>query len=262
MKRYQLFEFEDFAWFPKLLRDYMTDYLRTITETFDMFAPTVPLLADLLQRTGHTRVVDLASGGGGTWRRLAPALQREVPALQVQLTDLYPNVQALGDTVSSHPEIMRFEPEPMDARAVSPELTGVRTQFLSLHHLAPADVRAMLHNAVAAGQPVAIFEAQQRDLKHVLQFMFSPLFVWLLTPLIRPFRWSRLLLTYVIPAVPFFVLWDGVVSALRTYTPAEMLEMANAADAGSAFEWDAGVLQAGPVKIPYLLGWPDTHHAV
>ena len=32
------------------------------------------------------------------------------------------------------------------------------------------------------------------------------------TPFVRPFRWSRLLFTYVIPLIPLLVLFDGTVS--------------------------------------------------
>src|SRR5450759_4223616 len=47
------------------------------------------------------------------------------------------------------------------------------------------------------------------------------MFAWALmpfvcTPWIRPFRWSRLLWTYLIPIIPLVFLFDGVVSCHRT----------------------------------------------
>lgn len=80
--------------------------------------------------------------------------------------------------------------------------------------------------------------------------------VLLLTPLIRPVELGRILLTYLPPVIPFFVLWDGLVSVLRTYSSNEMLALARAADESSAFEWESGDLLEGPAKIPYLIGWP------
>jgi hypothetical protein len=42
------------------------------------------------------------------------------------------------------------------------------------------------------------------------------LFLFACTPWIRPFRWSRLLWTYVVPIIPAVLLFDGIVSCLRT----------------------------------------------
>ena len=84
-----------------------------------------------------------------------------------------------------------------------------------------------------------------------------PLAVWVLTPAIRPFRWSRLFWTYLLPVVPLAVIFDGVVSCLRIYTPEEMLALAREAG-GEAYDWQAGVEHpaGSPVPIPNLIGIP------
>jgi len=46
----------------------------------------------------------------------------------------------------------------------------------------------------------------------------------ILTPSIRPFRWARMLWTYMIPVVPFVLFYDGVVSCLRAYSLEEFEE--------------------------------------
>ncbi|MEZ5362682.1 MAG: hypothetical protein R2748_10195 [Bryobacterales bacterium] len=66
-------------------------------------------------------------------------------------------------------------------------------------------------------QPIAAFEAAEA-LGGDLPLVLVPLFVLLMTPFIRPFRWSRLFWTYVIPVLPLAIFWDGVVSYLRAYT--------------------------------------------
>ena len=55
--------------------------------------------------------------------------------------------------------------------------------------------------------------------------LLTPFAVWLMTPFMRPFRWSRLLLTYPLPLVPLTCLWDGIVSQLRAYTADELVEL-------------------------------------
>jgi SAM-dependent methyltransferase len=256
MRRRHLVEFEDLRWFPALLRNYMTDYLRYVADKFDLFTPVAPVLVELLRRTGCVHILDLGSGGGGQWRTLVPRLNDEIADLRLTLSDLYPNRTALSQVAALFPDIVTVAPDPVDVRAVPADLAGTRTLFLCLHHFRPPKAQAILQNAVAARAPIAIFEAQRRDVEHVARFALSPLMVLLFTPFIRPVRLSRLALTYLLPLVPFFVFWDGVVSVLRTYTMDEMLEMARAADEEVHFAWQAGVLTTGQLKIPYLLGWP------
>ena len=87
--------------------------------------------------------------------------------------------------------------------------------------------------------------------------LLVPLMVLLTTPFIRPFRWSRLLWTYLIPVVPFVSLFDGLVSNLRTYNVRELLQLTEAMDAKS-FQWEIGEVKspAGPIPITYLIGVP------
>ena len=83
--------------------------------------------------------------------------------------------------------------------------------------------------------------------------------VLVLTPAVRPFRWSRLFWTYVVPVLPLAILFDGLVSCLRTYTSDEMLVLGHD-DGGEEYKWEAGFVRpaGSPLPIPYLLGVPRT----
>jgi hypothetical protein len=75
------------------------------------------------------------------------------------------------------------------------------------------------------------------------------------TPWIRPFRWSRLFWTYLIPVVPFVFLFDGIVSCLRTYRPEELREMVGELTA-AGYQWQIGEQSGmhGEMPITYLIG--------
>ena len=79
-----------------------------------------------------------------------------------------------------------------------------------------------------------------------------------MTPFIRPFRWSRLLWTYLVPLVPFAVLFDGLVSCLRTYRVEELRDLTARLEAND-YDWDIGTVKntAGPIPITYLIGVPN-----
>jgi SAM-dependent methyltransferase len=254
MARIHLFEFEDFRWFPGFLRNYMTDFLQFVSNRFDIYRDVVPLLSEAIRRSAKGTIVDLASGGGGGLVKLAEHLRTEHPQLKIVLTDFYPNMRAFERTTAIS-DAFTFHAHPVDARNVPAELDGVRTQFLSLHHFRPDDAVKILQNAVDSGNPLALFESQQRDLKSIISMIFSPVSVLLATPFIRPFSAGRIVFTYLVPLVPLFILWDGVVSALRTYSVKEMNALIARVNGRENYEWNVGVQKTGPGGVPYLTGW-------
>lgn len=136
-------------------------------------------------------------------------------------------------------------------------MAGFRTLFSSFHHFQPEEARAIIRDAVASRSGIGIFEGTQRRPAAILAMFLTPLVVWLITPAIRPFRWTRLLWTYLIPIVPLVVLFDGVVSCLRTYTVAELEEF-TAESSANGYEWEIGEARAKGMLVPvtYLIGCP------
>lgn len=234
---------------PRVLRDAVTDYLEYLLRHARPYRVVVPRIAAALERTGSRRVIDLCSGGGGPWSWLIDDLPRG--DVEVVLTDLYPNLHAeqRGD------ERVRLHPEPVDATAVPEELTGFRTVFTAFHHFRPPQARAILEDAVERREGIAVFEVTQRSLPVMAGTLLLPLAVGLMTPGIRPLRLSRLLLTYVVPAIPFVILFDGMVSNLRTYSVEELRGLVEGLD---DYAWEIGeepvTGQLAPVT--YLIGVP------
>ncbi len=257
MRRLHLLEIEDQWWCPRVIRDAATDYLRFIESLTNPYGPAAPLLRRALERAGTHRVLDLGSGAGGLWPQLLPALDAAGVSVEVCLTDRYPNVQALEQARMASGGRIEFYPGRVDARQVPPELVGFRTLFSAFHHFRPAEARAVLADADARREGIGVFEVTQRSRVAVLAMVIPPLLLLVLTPFIRPFRWSRLLWTYVIPLVPLVVYFDGAVSCLRTYTPSELREM-TASLSAEGYVWEIGEerVRRAPVRVTYLLGYP------
>ena len=254
LPRLQLFELEDLAWFPCIVRDYATDYLQYVQSRLRLHEPVVPFIERVLQRHPTSRIVDLCSGGAGPLLAILAALQERGLAVSVTLTDRFPNLEAFERARQAAGESLDYVREPVDARSVPSELVGLRTIFNAFHHFDPHDAATVLQDAVAAGQPIAIFELPERTTRVILQTLLAPLMVLLATPFIKPFRWRRLLLTYVVPAVPLTCLWDGIVSQWRAYTPAELERLGAAAAAD--YDWTAGQVgvRSLPARVTYLVG--------
>lgn len=257
MRRAHLLEIEDQPWCPAPIRDAGTDFLQFALRLGNNYGPVVPRLRAALRRTGARRVVDLCSGGGGPWPGLVRELDRDGPEVEVLLTDLYPNVEALRRVSEESGGRLGFHPAPVSALDIPAGLDGFRTVFTGFHHFRPDDARAILADAVRKRQGIAVFEFTARAPLSVGATALAPVAALLLTPFIRPFRWSRLLLTYLVPVVPPIVLFDGVVSCLRTYTPAELRELV-APFEGEGYTWEIGQERgSGPLPVTYLVGWPS-----
>jgi len=256
MKRKQLFEFEDLRWFPKRIRNYGTDFLQFVSNQFDFYRSVIPVLEKGIEKSTSNTIIDLGSGGGGGWKKIAEHLKKDKVTFKVIFTDFFPNLHAFQTAIQQDPEIFSFEEVSVNALDVPLKLKGLRTMFLSFHHFEPNDAKQILQNAVDANQPIAIFEGQERNIGNVIKFMLSPINVFLTAPFIKSFKFGRLIFTYLIPIVPLFVLWDGVVSALRTYTIPEMEEMTKALNNTDSFVWEVGKKKERGITILYLLGIP------
>lgn len=257
MSRIHLFEFEDLKWFPSFLRNYMTDYLQYISNTFDLYKPVVPIIEEGLKHSNTNTIIDLASGGGGGILKLNEHLLKKNPNIKIVLTDYFPNIEAFK-LINASANNIEYITTSIDALNVPKSLNGLRTQFLSLHHFRPENAKQILQSAVDNNSAIAVFEAQERNLKSIIFMLFAPLNVLIFTPFIKPFKIGRLIFTYLIPILPLLVCWDGIVSVLRTYSIKELNMLVNNLEKEENFTWKIDKIKSGPGVITYLLGYPKS----
>ena len=258
MKRLHLIEIHDQDWCPRAVRNAETDYLQFTIAATKPYAAIVSILATALQRTGAQQVLDLCSGAAGPWLWLHPVLAERGVNVSVRLTDKYPNREAFGRSSCPKDQAITYHSQPVDATGVPGELPGFRSMFTAFHHFRPEQACAVLADAVRKGQGIAVFEATQRNaLALVLTALLVPLMVLFMTPFIRPFRWPRLLWTYLIPLLPIVTLFDGLVSCLRTYSVQELHDL-TARMEPSDYHWEIGTVKGktAPIPITYLIGVP------
>lgn len=259
MARLHLLEIHEQPWCPPPVRDGTTDILNVIARWGRQYERVVPLLQETLSRSRARRVIDLCSGSGGPWLQLYSRFGASSgEAIEIWLTDLYPNLPAMAAAAKQAHGQIHYVKEPVDVTRLPPELDGFRTLFTSFHHFPPDLARRILQDAVDHKQGIAIFEQTQRSVLGLLMMLTLPLIALVAVPFIRPFRLSRLFWTYIVPAIPLVLLHDGIVSCLRTYTAAEM-EALIAGLHGAAFSWQIGRVSSplSPLGIFYTIGWPD-----
>jgi hypothetical protein len=260
LKRLRAVELEDQQWFPAIVRDLSTDFLRYLADLLELGRASAGLLVDAVEAADSNTVIDLCSGGAGPIMALEREFTTRGMEADFMLTDLFPNLLAFRHAVTASQGRIRYREEPIDARAVPSELTGTRTLFNALHHFQPHDAQAILRDAATNGEPIVVFEIVDRKLPRLLLVFLTPLLVLVATPFIRPMSWRRLLWTYLIPLVPLTCLWDGFASHLRAYTETELEAMAAAVDTPN-YQWRVGRMPLRPrfLDAIYLIGQPAHH---
>jgi pimeloyl-ACP methyl ester carboxylesterase len=252
MRRVQLVEFEDAAWLPRAIRDGATDLLDLGFDRLGFYDGVAAELVTVLDATGAHRLVDLCSGGGGGTLALVTRLRAAGRTVHLVLSDRFPSASGMARVQSLGDRSTVYLAQPVDAMGGGGDLAGVRTMASALHHFAPRDVSAVVAAVVRRRAPLAFVDVAASPGLRRLPAILAPLamaanmavlFVGALlaTPLVRPVRASRLLLTYLLPCIPLLVAWDGTVSALRAYTPEELLHAAHAVPGADGYLWNAGV---------------------
>lgn len=263
MSRVHAPELEDEAWCPVVIRDGLTGFLQIAAETMRIFDSAAPVVAGVLQRHNarsdrQTRMIDLCSGGGGPLLRMREALKTKHDLdVDAVMTDLYPNIGAFDEAEARGGGRVRAIKDAVDATDVPAELGGVRTIFNAFHHFRPALARKIVEDAARKRQPFVSLEVVERRPSTVLFLLGTPLAALALTPFSRPLTPGRLFFTYAVPAIPAGILWDGMMSCLRSYSPDELTALtAGLDDDGYSFHVEVVDVPWQPLRITALIGEP------
>jgi hypothetical protein len=255
--RLHLFEFEDFAWFPDVIRTGGTDYLRYFLIRTALYQPAISLINQTLSTTGEHTIIDLCSGGGGYTEQVCEGLTAlGNTSFTITLTDKYPNQKAFEYLKEKSNGRIDYCDFPVDVFRVPEALKGLRVLFSAVHHFRPAQVKEILQNAVAAKTPVAFFDGGEKGIPAILGLLIiHPIAFLLCTPFFRPFKLSRIFFTYIVPLIPLYTIWDGIVSVLRMYTPKELRQIAESVT--DDYVWLHGKTKNRfGIKATYLIGYP------
>jgi hypothetical protein len=258
MGRIHFFEIEDYPWCPQFIRDGDTDFLRFFINFTNGFHPMVPRIRAALEKTGTHQIQDLCSGGTGPWLKMVKQFANEEKyPVNVKLSDRFPNIPALSYISELSNKTITFHPESVDARNVPDTLPGFRTMFSAFHHFKPADARAIIADAVKKRSGFAFIDGIYPRTIGVLLVLINIVLVFGSLAFLRPFRLSRLFFSYVIPIIPFVLIFDGIVSAIRVYSPAELAELVKDIPTEDfVIEYGIERFAGLPLGPTYIIGYP------
>ncbi|TAQ87509.1 hypothetical protein B7494_g4168 [Chlorociboria aeruginascens] len=257
--RVHFYEINDQLWVPQYLREKVQSCL-TLCWTFRapilQKASPAQLVASTLYRTLSSSVidytyVDFCAGAGGP----TPVIEKDLNSklsnhtisqangtnsrrkielkpennggVKFVLTDLHPHIPDWTEAAKKS-ENLSFIAESVDAANAPNDLNCpagkkvFRLYNLAFHHFDDKLGSEILKNTLENANGFGIFELQERT---IFSFITVTL-LWPLMLLISPFYFWRspghLFFTYIIPIIPFVLVFDGYVSSLRTRTAEEI----------------------------------------
>lgn len=206
------------------------------------------VIAEIIDRLTSTdlsklTVIDFCSGRGGptpTFERIintARTAASKAP-IMFQLSDLHPHRTAWRELFkqSEHKhlgwitrDVDATDPPASVLSVNSPRQmisTGssdsriCRLFSLAFHHFDDVDATKVIQSMLQTAEGIAIIELQDRRLGCLLMVLGN-IFLCLLTTIFWfPFwhsdNWTQLFFTYIIPVLPFVLMWDGLASCWRT----------------------------------------------
>ncbi|KAI2628570.1 hypothetical protein GGR54DRAFT_351229 [Hypoxylon sp. NC1633] len=167
----------------------------------------------------------------------AKVVRDEDVAVNFVLTDLHPHVES-WEAASKKSDRLTYVSDPVDAANAPADLLrryarksgadgnskkGIFRLFnLAFHHFNDPLARAILKNTVETSDGFGIFELQDRSLSGLFTCCMFGFFIFLIAPLLYWWSPQRLFFVYILPVVPFVLVFDGLVSCLRTRTAGEV----------------------------------------
>ncbi len=221
MKRLNCRELHEYAFFPSVLRDGLTDFLGFFAAYSGIYRGVEERVADLIRQSGENIVVEDCAGSGFFGFHLA----RRLPPVSYRLADLYPN-RNWRTLVERSGGMLQAEDGPLPLRESIIHRPGIHLVLSALHHFSEEELTELLRLS-AEQKRILVFAdySERKVIREILAAPFGLLFVLLTAPLVFPFSWKRLFFTYIVPAIPVLVLVDGLISRLRSYRLDELKNM-------------------------------------
>ena len=266
MKRVQLFEFEDFNWFPSWIRTSMTSLLAVLHKILGTKEVLSNLISDIYRKYNFTQIVDMGSGSGGIMPEVVTHLNEQQKSnINLLLTDLYPNKKFINYINNQSIENVSYQFESLDATDLASSPEGLKTMINSFHHMPPNKAKQILKTAQENKQPLLIYEITENKLPLLLWWILLPislpiLFImtWFMTPFCKPLSLKQLIFTYLIPIISICYAWDGQASMPRMYTFNDVNSLLKDFKDDKVYQWKMETAKKANGKSLgyYILGLP------
>jgi hypothetical protein len=256
LKRFQLFEFCDQTWLKGIWREAYLDGLNVTFKLFKIHQELHRPYSKWMSLANKKEVLEVCSGGGGPIDTILTNIKNEKGLLPtIILSDLNPDFLAFQKIQNKHPNNIKYINMPVDATETEKLKSELISLCSSFHHLPPDLAKKVLSNAYKNSKGIFIREVLSRNPLNALSSLFNLLPLMLAPFLSGRISFFKILISTIIPIIPLMIIFDGVVSVLRTYSNDEIIQlMPN--EMQKNWVWVKGnTPYMGIFKAPYLYGY-------
>lgn len=204
-------ELEDSHFFPNFLRNFQTEFIGFVVARFNIYRAFANYINSLSLTQG--RMTDLCSGSG------EPAIsifRKSNCFSHLILSDKFPNQLPFSDDKISY--LMQS----VDVLEMEFQPDTFYTMFNAFHHFRDADKLRIAERIKKSGSRIFFVEILEPGIVCLLKVLFvTTVGNFLFTPFVRPFSFSRLFFTYIIPVNILTITYDGIVSVFKSLSVKE-----------------------------------------
>ena len=225
MKRKQITQIINTDWCPEHLKKLVAEFLSWFVIKVNATKPFIPVIEEVLDKTSNSKIINVEFNIGAGIETVKPFLREDIAVTSMDISQFEGNEK------------------------------GVYLFINAFHQLDAKKAGKILQRIADSGNPVVVVEGNNDSLWQIVGMtVFVPLTVLLTALFVKPFRFSRLIFTYLIPVLPIIIVIDGCIALLKLYDPDDLLELTSSIKTTN-YEWKAGKKDNGRGgKIIYLTG--------
>lgn len=113
------------------------------------------------------------------------------------------------------------------------------------HLLSDRELVQQIREMMGKFDQILIGEGNNKSVRQVIgMLLLSPLVAIFTAPFVKPFKLSRIVLTYLIPILPLILAWDGIVALFKIRAPEKILALVekelSSGRGSEAWKWTSG----------------------
>ena len=225
--RLQLFEFGDLENIPRVYHDFLREFMGFLYRNLHIHKLWLQEINLFIEQ--NNKIHDPCAGSGDVNYYIEKEIDENID-FQFILSDIMTDrVPRFAKTINSlKRRRLTYLEYSLDLLKASDSVYP-KIFINAFHHFTPEQVKVILNQQAKKKQDMLILEYCQKTLMSYFSMIMGPFMSMILFPFIikKKDLISGFILTYIIPIIPFMLLWDGFISCFRTYSENDLMQVLN-----------------------------------
>ncbi len=226
--RLQLFEFGDLSFPPKVYHEFLRSFMGLLYRKLKIHHLWIEPLNNFI-KNDNNMLHDPCAGSGEVNLYIKNEMNKAKLEFKFILSDIMTDtVPLFAKTINNlKDENIYYIEQSVNLLDFQNNENYSKVFINSFHHFTPSQVSKILEEHFKIKKDIIVLEYCQRSLMSFLSMIAGPLLSLILFPFIikRKHFFSAFVFVYLLPIIPLMLLWDGIISSLRTYTKKDLQKL-------------------------------------